>query len=209
MPDNSSLNKRIAKNTLLLYARMLYSLFISLFTARVVLNALGEVDYGIYNVVGSVVSMFVFLRTAMGNSTHRFVAFSLGKGDHNELHKVFSTSIIVHFVIGFVIVLLAETVGLWFLKAKMVIPEERMVAAQWCYQFSVLTCFLSVICVPYDAEIIAHEKMGVFAFVQIFNSTMNLVIAYLLVITKSDRLILYGLLLLGIQVLNRIFYGIY
>lgn len=210
MPDNSiSSNKRIAKNTLLLYARMLYSLVISLFTARVVLNSLGAVDYGIYNVVGSVVSMFVFLRSAMGNSTHRFVAFSLGKGDQQQLHRVFSTSIIIHFAIGIVIVVLAETIGLWFLLNKMVIPEERMVAAQWCYHFSVITCFLSVICVPYDAEIIAHERMGVFAFVQMFNSTMNLIIAYLLVITKSDRLIVYGLLLLSIQVLNRVFYGIY
>lgn len=210
MPDNNiSSNKRIAKNTLLLYARMLYSLVISLFTARVVLNALGAVDYGIYNVVGSVVSMFVFLRTAMGNSTHRYVAFALGKGDQQQLNKVFSTSIIIHFAIGIAIIVLAETVGLWFLYNKMVIPEERMVAAQWCYHFSVITCFLSVICVPYDAEIIAHEKMGVFAFVQMFNSTMNLVIAYLLVITNSDRLILYGLLLLSIQVLNRVFYGFY
>lgn len=207
--SNIASNKRIAKNTLLLYARMLYSLVISLFTARVVLNALGAVDYGIYNVVGSVVSMFVFLRTAMGNSTHRFVAFALGKGDQQQLHEVFSTSIIIHFVIGIAIVVLAETIGLWFLHHKMVIPEERMVAAQWCYQFSVLTCFLSVICVPYDAEIIAHERMGIFAFVQVFNSTMNLVIAYLLVVTKNDRLIVYGLLLLIIQILNRVFYGFY
>lgn len=209
MPDSASSNKRIAKNTLLLYARMLYSLVISLFTARVVLNALGAVDYGIYNVVGSVVSMFVFLRTAMGNSTHRFVAFSLGKGDQQQLNKVFSTSVMIHFVIAIAIVFLAETIGLWFLYEKMVIPEERMIAAQWCYQFSVLTCFLSVICVPYDAEIIAHERMGVFAFVQVFNSTMNLVIAYILTITNSDRLIIYGLLLLSIQVLNRIYYGYY
>lgn len=202
-------NKRIAKNTLLLYLRMFYSLIISLFTARVVLNSLGFTDYGIYNVVGSVVSMFVFLRSALGNATHRFVTFSLGVGDYDRLNKVFSTGVIVHFVLGLIIVVLAETIGLWFLYEKMIIPEERMVAAQWCYQFSVMSCFLSVICVPYDAEIIAHEKMGVFAMVQVFNSTMSLVVAYLISHTGFDRLIFYAFLLFLIQVLNRVFFGYY
>lgn len=208
MPELTN-NKRIAKNTLLLYLRMFYSLIISLFTARVVLSSLGFTDYGIYNVVGSIVSMFVFLRSALGNATHRFITYSLGVGDYEKLNKVFSTSVVIHFVLGIVIVLLSETIGLWFLYEKMVIPEERMVAAQWCFQFSVLTCFLSVICVPYDAEIIAHEKMGVYAFVQVFNTTMNLVIVYLIAYTSFDRLILYGFLLMTIQVLNRVFYGIY
>ena len=138
-------NKRIAKNTLMLYLRMFYGLIISLFTARVVLNSLGFTDYGIYNVVGSVVSMFVFLRSSLGNATNRFVTFSLGAGDREKLNEVFSTSVMVHFALGIIIVILAETVGLWFLYEKMVIPEDRMAAAQWCYQFSVLTCFLSVI----------------------------------------------------------------
>ena len=208
MPELSG-NKRIAKNTLLLYLRMFYSLIISLFTARVVLSSLGFTDYGIYNVVGSVVSMFVFLRSALGNATNRFITFALGKGDKDRLNVVFSTSVVVHFVLGIIIVILAETVGLWFLYEKMVIPEERMVAAQWCYQFSVITCFLSVICVPYDAEIIAHEKMGVYAFVQVFNTTVNLLIVYLVAHTSLDRLILYAFLLMTIQVLNRVFYGIY
>lgn len=209
MPDNSSSNKRIAKNTLLLYLRMFYGLIISLFTARVVLNSLGFTDYGIYNVVGSVVSMFVFLRSALGNATHRFVTFSLGVGDYEKLNKVFSTSVVIHLILGVIIVILAETIGLWFLHEKMVIPEDRMAAAQWCYQFSVMTCFLSVICVPYDAEIIAHERMGVFAFVQVFNITMNLMVAYLVSHTNYDRLILYGFLLFTIQLLNRVFYGFY
>ena len=202
-------NKRVAKNTILLYGRTLYSLAVSLFTARIVLNALGEVDYGIYNVVGSVVTLFVFLRAAMANSTHRFVAFALGQGDISKLHKVYSVALIIHCAIAFVIVLLSESVGLWFFYEKIVIPSERVTAALWCYQFSVLTCALSVICVPYDAELIAHERMGVFAGVQVFNSTMNLVIAYLLVISTGDRLILYGGLLLCIQVINRLFYGYY
>lgn len=202
-------NKRIAKNTLLLYLRMFYSLIISLFTARVVLSSLGFTDYGIYNVVGSIVSMFVFLRSALGNATHRFITYSLGVGDYEKLNMVFSTSVIIHLVLGIIIVVLLETIGLWFLCEKMVIPEERMVAAQWCYQFSILTCFLSVICVPYDAEIVAHERMGVYAFVQVFNTTINLVIVYMIAHTSFDRLILYGFLLMAVQVLNRIFYGIY
>lgn len=202
-------NKRVAKNTILLYGRTLYSLAVSLFTARIVLNALGEVDYGIYNVVGSVVTLFVFLRAAMANSTHRFVAYALGQGDKLKLHRVYSVSLMIHCAIAMIIVLLSETIGLWFFYEKIVIPPERMSAALWCYQFSVLTCALSVICVPYDAELIAHERMGVFAGVQVFNSTMNLLIAYLLVISTGDRLILYGVLLLIIQILNRLFYGYY
>lgn len=202
-------NKRVAKNTLLLYGRTLYSLAVSLFTARIVLNALGEVDYGIYNVVGSVVALFVFLRAAMANSTHRFIAFALGQGDVIKLNRVYSVSLIIHCAIAIVIVFLSETIGLWFFYEKIVIPPERMTAALWCYQFSVLTCALSVICVPYDAELIAHERMGVFAGVQVFNSTMNLLISYLLIISTRDRLILYGVLLLCIQVLNRLFYGYY
>ena len=208
MPEISD-NKRIAKNTLLLFLRMFYSLIISLYTTRVVLSSLGFTDYGIYNVVGSVVSMFVFLKSALGNASNRFITFALGKGDETRLNVVFSTSVLVHFILGLIIVVLAETVGLWFLYEKMVIPEERMVAAQWCYQFSVLTCFLSVICVPYDAEIIAHERMGVFAFVQVFNTTINLLIVYLISHTSYDRLILYSFLLMVIQILNRVFYGIY
>lgn len=206
---SDSQNKRVAKNTILLYARTLYSLAVSLFTARIVLNALGEVDYGIYNVVGSVVTLFVFLRAAMANSTYRFVAFALGQNDIPKLHRVFSVSLMIHCSIAIIIIILSETLGLWFFYEKIVIPSERMTAALWCYQFSVLTCALSVICVPYDAELIAHEKMGVFAGVQVFNSTMNLVIAYLLVIFMGDRLILYGFLLLTIQILNRCFYGYY
>lgn len=207
--SNQSDNKRIAKNTLLLYLRMFYTLLISLFTSRVILDALGFTDYGIYNVVGSVVAMFVFLRSALGNATHRFITYSLGIGDYEKLNKVFSTAVFIHFSLAVLIVILAETIGIWFLNEKMVIPEERMTAALWCYQFSVLSCFMTVICVPYDAEIIAHEKINIFAYVQIFNITINLGIAYIISHTGYDRLILYGFLILMLQVLNRAFYGFY
>lgn len=209
MSDTSSDNKRIAKNTLLLYGRMLYSLFISLFTARVILNALGFEDYGLYNVIGSVVSMFVFLRSAMGNSVNRYITYAIGKGDQENLNKIFSMSLMIFFGLAIVIVLLCETIGLWFLNTQMEIPVGREVAANWVFQFSILSCALSVICVPYDAEIIAHEKMGVFAIIQVLNSTLNLAIVYAVKYFPQDKLIFYAFLLFLIQVMNRIIYGIY
>lgn len=209
MPDNTANNKRIAKNTLLLYGRMLYSLFISLFTARVILNALGFEDYGLYNVIGSVVSMFVFLRSAMGNSVNRFITFAIGKGDMENLSKIFSMSLIIHTVLAIVIVLLCEAVGVWFLNTHMDIPNGRETAANWVFQMSVFTCALSVICVPYDAEIIAHERMGIFAVIQVLNSTLNLAIAFAVKVFAYDKLIFYAFLLMMIQLMNRIVYGIY
>lgn len=209
MPNNSSNNKRIAKNTLLLYARMLYSLFISLFTSRVILAALGFEDFGLYNVIGSVVTMFVFLRSAMGNSVHRFITYAIGKGDEKRLGDIFSMSLMIHTCLAVLIVLLCETAGLWFLNTQMTIPVGREIAANWVFQFSILACALSVICVPYDAEIIAHEKMGVFAFIQVLNSTLNLAIVYAVKYYPQDRLIFYAFLLLMVQVMNRIIYGIY
>lgn len=207
--SSSSSNKRIAKNTLLLYARMLYSLFLSLFTARVILNALGFEDYGLYNVIGSIVSMFVFLRSAMGNSTNRYLTYSIGKGNVENTQKVFSLSLIIFSALALLIVILCETVGLWFFFEKLNIPEGRFTAALWVYQFSIFTTALSVICVPYDAIIIAHEKMNVFAVVQILNATLNLGIVYLVAVYPYDKLIFYAFLLMLIQVMNRVIYGVY
>lgn len=209
MSENQSNNKRIAKNTLLLYARMLYSLFISLFTSRVILAALGFEDYGLYNVIGSVVTMFVFLRSAMGNSVHRFITYSIGKGDGTRLGDIFSMSLMIHTGLAVLIVLLCETIGLWFLNTQMIIPAGREIAANWVFQFSIIACALSVICVPYDAEIIAHEKMGIFAFIQILQSTLNLAIVFAVKYYSHDKLIFYAFLLLMVQVLNRIIYGVY
>lgn len=209
MSDNQSNNKRIAKNTLLLYARMLYSLFISLFTSRVILAALGFDDYGLYNVIGSVVMMFVFLRSAMGNSVHRFITYAIGKGDEKRLGDIFSMSLMIHTGLAVLIVILCETAGLWFLNTQMIIPAGREIAANWVFQFSIIACALSVICVPYDAEIIAHEKMGIFAFIQILQSTLNLAIVFAVKYYSHDKLIFYAFLLLMVQVLNRIIYGVY
>lgn len=209
MPDNSSSNKRIAKNTILLYARMLYSMLISLYTSRVILQALGFEDYGLYNVVGSVVTMFVFLRSAMGNATNRYIAYAIGKDEQERLKTVFATCVSVHLIIAGVIVVLCEVVGLWMLFNKMVIPFERMTACFWVLQMSIFTCALGVICVPYDAEIIAHEKMSAFAFISILDSTLKLGVAFAVKYFPYDRLILYGFLLLFISVMNRVIYGVY
>lgn len=209
MSDNSSNNKRIAKNTALLYVRMLFMMAVSLYTSRLVLATLGVTDYGLYNVVGSVVTMFVFIRSAMGNATNRYIAYAIGSGDQNQLKRVFSTCVIVHFILAALLVVLAECVGLWLFHNKMEIPADRVNAAFWAFQFSVATCALGVICVPYDAEIIAHEKMGAFAFMSILDVTLKLLIVFLLATMNYDKLILYGLFLLLIQVFDRIIYGVY
>ncbi len=209
MSDTSANNKRIAKNTLLLYARMLYSLFISLFTSRVILAALGFEDYGLYNVIGSVVTMFVFLRTAMGNSVNRFITYAIGKDEENRLKEIFSMSVLIHVSLALIIILLCETLGVWFLNTQMSIPVGREFAANWVFQFSVLACAASVICVPYDAEIVAHEKMEIFAFIQVLQSTLNLAIVYAVKYYSNDKLILYAFLLMAVQLMNVLIYVIY
>lgn len=210
MPDNNiSSNKRIAKNTLLLYARMLFLLVVSLYTSRIVLATLGIDDFGIYNVVGGIVTMFTFLNAAMGNSSHRFITFALGKGDIKELKRIVGATCLIHWILAGFILVLAETVGLWFLHNKMVIPAERMVAAEWVYQFSIISCIVNIISVPYNALIIAHEKMGAFAFISILDAVLKLLIVFLIQHVGGDKLILYAALILGVSVLDRFIYQIY
>lgn len=187
-------NKRIAKNTVMLYFRMFLIMFVSLYTSRVILNTLGIVDFGIYNVVGGIVGMFTFLNSAMGASTSRFLIFELGKKDFEQLKKVFNATLSSHIAIAFVIFLLAETIGLWFLTHKLVIPEERMGAAHWIYQFSILSALVSLTQVPYNATIIAHERMNVFAYITIIDVLLKLLIVYLLVLSSFDKLKVYAVL---------------
>lgn len=209
MPDHSFSNKRIAKNTLLLYLRQFLILAISLYTSRIVLAILGISDYGIYNVVGSVVTMFVFIRSAMGNATNRYIAFAIGKGDVGDLKRIFSTCLYVHLILALIIVLLTEIAGMWLLYNKLDIPADRMTAAFWVLQFSIVTTAIGVLCVPYDAVIIAHEKMSAFAFLSILDVTMKLLLVFLLMVIPFDKLIFYGLFLLLVQVMDRIIYGVY
>lgn len=209
MSDNTANNKRIAKNTMLLYVRMLFIMAVQLFTSRVVLNTLGVVDYGIYNVVGGIVTMFAFLNGAMVTSTQRYITFELGKDNMQRLKEVFTTCVQIHLIISFIIVILGETVGLWFLYEKMVIPADRFTAAIWVYQLSILTMCVQVMSVPYNSDIVAHEQMGVFAVISVIEVVLKLAVVYMLVIGNFDKLILYAILIAAIQLLIRFFYTKY
>ena len=207
--EPTSSNKRIAKNALMLYVRIFLTMIVGLYTSRVVLNTLGVEDYGIYGVVGGVVSMLGFLNASMSGATSRFLTFELGRGDKQRLKDTFSSALIVHIGIALVVFVLAETVGLWFLTHKLVIPEGRMTAAHWVYQCSILSAMLGITQAPYNATIIAHEKMDIYAYVEILNVTLKLLIVYLLVIGNFDKLILYALLVLAVSVFIMMVYRIY
>lgn len=207
--SNSANTKRIAKNTGLLYIRTLLTMFVSLYTSRVVLNTLGIEDFGIYNVVGGIVVMFSFLNSAMSSATQRYFSFELGQGNTDQLKKLFSITVNIHFLIAIVITILAETIGLWFLNTKLNIPADKMYEANWVFQFSIATFFLTVISVPYNAAIISHERMSVYAYVSIFEVLAKLGVVYILVLTQSERLIWYAGMLFGIAFFVRIFYGFY
>lgn len=207
--DTSNANKLITKNTLLLYIRMFLATIIGLYTSRLVLNTLGVEDYGIYGVVGGIVAMMGFLNASMSGATSRFLTFELGKGNIERLAKTFSSALIVHIIIAFIIFALAETVGLWFLCNKLVIPEGRMTAAHWVYQTSILSAMFGITQVPYNASIISHEKMDVYAYVEILNVMLKLFIVYLLVIGNYDKLILYAILMLIVSLFVMIVYRIY
>ena len=209
MQDTTSNNKRIAKNTIMLYIRMFISMVVGLYTSRVVLATLGVEDYGIYGVVGGVVGMMGFLNASMSGATSRFLTFELGKGDKERLAKTFSSALIVHIGIAIVVLILAETVGLWFLSSKLNIPAERMQAAHWVYQLSILSAMFGITQVPYNAAIIAHEKMDVYAYVEILNVSLKLLIVYLLCIGNFDKLILYASLMLAVSILIMMVYRIY
>ena len=205
----SNNNKRIAKNTLLLYFRMLFMMAVSLFTSRVILNTLGVEDYGINNVVGGVVAMFSVLSGSMSSSISRFITFELGKGDKKRLKTVFSTGINIQLGMSLIILLVAEAAGVWFLNYKMNIPAERMVAANWVFQCSILTFVLNLLSVPYNASIIAHEKMSAFAYISVIEVTLKLIIVYMLTVSPFDRLITYSVLLLCVGLFIRLIYGYY
>ncbi len=209
MQNQSANNKRIAKNTLLLYVRMLFGMLVSLYTSRVILQTLGVEDYGVYNVVGGVITMFTFLNSAMSSATSRYITFEIGKGNMEQLKKVFSTSLQIHAIIALLIVILGETVGLWFLMNELVIPDGRMDAAMWVYQCSVVTAVVTIMSVPYNADIIAHEKMSAFAYISVLESILKLAIVYLLVVLPFDKLKVYAILVLMVGLLIRYIYTRY
>ncbi|MDE5972733.1 MAG: polysaccharide biosynthesis protein [Muribaculaceae bacterium] len=202
-------NKRVAKNAIALTFRMVLVTIVGLFTSRIVLQALGVDDYGIYGVIGGVVGMVSFLNTSMAGATSRFITFELGRGNEDKLQKIFSTSLIIHIIIAVVVALLAETIGLWFVNNKMNFPPGRMFAVNVLYQFTILSMMVSFTQVPYSAAIIAHEKMNIYAYFEIVNVVLKLAIVYLLLVVSGDRLILYGGLMLLVSVLSAVFYRWY
>lgn len=209
MSLQSNNNKRIAKNTLLLYVRMLFTMAVSLFTSRVILNTLGVEDYGINNVVGGIVTMFSVLSGSLSSSISRFITFELGKGNIERLKTIFSTGVNIQLGMSVLIIIIAEAVGIWFLNAKMNIPADRMVAANWVFQCAILTFVLNLLSVPYNAAIIAHEKMSAFAYISVVEVTLKLIIVYMLTISPFDRLKTYAVLLLWVGAVIRFIYGYY
>lgn len=209
MTDTTQNNKRIAKNTLLLYFRMLLTMAVSLYTSRVVLSTLGVEDYGIYNVVGGVVAMFSVISGSLSAAISRFITYELGKGDKKALEKIFSSAVTIQFALGFIILILAETIGAWFLNAKMNIPESRIYATNWVFQLSIITFIINLISVPYNAAIIAHEKMSAFAYISILEVSAKLLIVYMLLISPIDRLIFYAILMASVALIIRFVYGHY
>ncbi len=204
MPSKN--NKLIAKNTLMLYFRMLLTMGVSLFTVRVVLNTLGSVDYGLYNVVGGIVAMFSFLSGTMTAASQRFLAFELGRKDYDQLNRTFGMTLLIYVILAILILILSETIGLWFLNNKMNIPAERMNAAIWVYQFSVLSLTITMLRTPYNASIIAHEKMNIYAYVSIIEVVLKLLIVYLLVLFSFDKLKLYSILMFSVTLLIALIY---
>lgn len=209
MSNESQNNKRLAKNTLILYARMLFTVGISFYSTRLILVNLGVSDYGVYNVIGGFVSMFYMVTATMTQAVSRFLTFELGKGDEKRLQQTFSTSVNILLLLALIVVLLGETVGLWFINAKLNIETERMVAANWIYQFSLFAFVFEMFSVPYSASVISHEKMDTFAFVTIAKVLLTLGIALLLVISPIDKLIFYGILVFIVSVSIQLMYWIY
>lgn len=209
MQPNISNNKRIAINTIMLYFRMFLTMGVALFTSRVILQSLGVQDYGIYNVVAGFVSMFTFINSAMTSATQRYITFAIGKNESHRINTVFCTSMNIHILISVLLILAAETFGLWFLNTHMTIPQERMFAANVVYQFAILSTVVMIVSTPYNALIVAHEKMSAFAYISILDVSVKLIIAYLLYISTYDRLIVYAILMFLAQFIIRQIYSAY
>ncbi len=208
MTDTQANNRRIARNTLMLYLRMLFVMAISLYLSRIVLNALGVSDYGIYNVVGGVVSFLGVFNSSMGAATQRFLTFDLGRNDINSLKRCFGACVNLYIILSVIVILLAETIGLWFVNTKLNIPSDRMVAANFVYQFTILTSVASLLQNPFSALITAHERMDAFAWISICDILARLVLSIIVLYAPNDHLILYsGLIAIEFVVVSFIYYA--
>ena len=209
MLTNSTNKKRIAKNTFMLYIRMLFLMIVNLYTSRVILQALGVEDYGVYNAIAGFIAMFSMVSSAIAGAISRFITFVLGQGDKDKLKKVFSTAIIIQLTLAAIVVVLVEVVGVWFLNTHMTIPDGREVAANWVLQFALVTFVLNLWSTPYNAALIAHEKMAAFAYIGIFEGVANLIIAFMVMYSPFDRLIVYGAFICLIALITRMIYNGY
>lgn len=202
-------NKTIAKNTIFLYFRMMFTMVVSLFTSRVILQVLGVEDYGIYQTVGGVVGMLQFVNGALSTGSSRFLTYEMGTGNVDKLKRTFSSVLTAHLLLAIVIVLVAETAGLWFVYNKLVIPTERMDAAVFAYHMSILAAVFQITQVPYNASIISHEKMGIYAYVSIIEVSLKLAIVYALYFGGWDKLMQYSLSYCVVNISIVLFYNIY
>lgn len=209
MTNNLSGGKRLTQNTFMLYCRTFLTMAIGIFTSRVILQALGVEDYGTYNVVGGFVSIFSVISACLIGTTQRYLTFELGKTQNSNPQKVFGVSIIIHITLAIILLFLFETLGVWALNTKINIPHCRLIAANWTYQFSIVAFLVNIVSTPYNAIIIAHEKMKAFAYIGLFDACAKLGVAYLINMLEYDPLILYGFLLLCISIIDRFIYSYY
>ena len=209
MEQNAHNTRKIAKNTLILYVRMLLLMLVGLYTSRVVLSALGENDFGIYDVVGGVVAMFTIISGSLNSAISRFITFEMGKSDPMRLNKVYSTAVTIQLILAVVVVLIAEPVGLWFVRNKMTIDPSRIQAAIWVLHFSLASFVINLMSVPQMASITAHEKMSAYAYIGIMEGLLRLAVAVLISRSSSDRLVLYSALMMVTVLMVRAAYGIY
>lgn len=209
MQSEQENNKRIAKNTVYLYLRMVVMMLVSLYTSRIVLDALGVSDYGIYNVMGGIIGMLGYANSLLAGGISRFLTIGLGEGNDNKLRSIFSTTLSITLISSSLVLVLGETIGLWFLNNEMNIPADRMLAANWVYQCALISSCMTIIQSPYAASIISHEKMNVYAYMSLFDAIIKLLIVYLLVIFCYDKLITYAILLLLANILNIVIYRVY
>lgn len=203
---SSDTNRRIAKNTVLLYLRLMVVMIINLYTVRIVLNALGVEDYGIYNVVAGVITMLSCVSSVIATATQRYYSIAIGENKHSDLRNIFSTSINIYGLLSVIIIVIGETVGLWFVNSQLVIPENRILAANWIYQFSIFSFVATIMQIPYSAAVIAREKMGVYSIITTAECLLKLLSAFLLLVMPIDRLIAYGITLFAIHMLTLISY---
>lgn len=210
MSDSTSNNKRIVKNTIYLYLRTLVVMFVTLFTSRVILQSLGVEDYGIYNLVAGITASLSILNGTLADATQRFITFELGKGENGTVSNIFSTCILLHIALAIFVVILFEPIGIWFINNKLQIPVDRLDASMWVFQFMIVQMIISFISIPYNALIIAHERMSAFAMISVLDACLKLSIAYsLLLCDVIDRLIVYAGLMLSVQFIIQIIYIIY